>query len=297
MPPRRTLTAIPGIALYPLPCSPCNHWAEREGIRSRFASSCVRLAWRRAFASTRGRVDRRGALPASRIAGRHPDPSSVRPRVGSPLHLACPTAQPQSKGRARSTDHRKMQRGRVLVVNLAGCQAGHCAISHRRGVRFRTGASETAQDSKRYTDEARTSEIRRSTERVPELGVEPEAPHAPQQLRAAEPQRGGGPRLVAVRAPERFRDHLLLHLGQGVHIGPGCALRRRPRRDRSVGRRSRGDAELPGRDQLPGGEDERSLDGVLQLTDVAGPPVRLEQIARLAAQAGFRLAHLGAQRW
>ena len=35
------------------------------------------------------------------------------------------------------------------------------------------------------------------------LGVEPEAADAPEQLRAAWAQRGGGPGLVAVRAPER----------------------------------------------------------------------------------------------
>ena len=55
------------------------------------------------------------------------------------------------------------------------------------------------------------------------------------------------------------------------------------------------DAELPGRDQLTLGEDERPLDGVLQLADVAGPRVRREQIARLVAEAGVWLAHLTAQ--
>jgi hypothetical protein len=52
------------------------------------------------------------------------------------------------------------------------------------------------------------------------------------------------------------------------------------------------DAEVLRRDQPVLGEDERALDGILQLTDVAGPRMREQQRARLAAQAGLLPFHL-----
>ena len=42
-------------------------------------------------------------------------------------------------------------------------------------------------------------------------------------------------------------------------------------------------------------DNERSFDRVLQFPDVARPLVRLQQIARLAAQAGVPLADLGSE--
>src|SRR6266571_8918354 len=128
-----------------------------------------------------------------------------------------------------------------------------------------------------------------------QISVEPEPAHTPEKLRAAETQRSGGPGLVTVRAPERLDDHLLLELGQLTNVRPGPDLRGRASRSRDVVRRPRDDAELRGGDQLTIGEDERSLDGVLQLADVAGPRVRQDQIARLSAEAGLELTHVAAQ--
>ncbi len=60
-------------------------------------------------------------------------------------------------------------------------------------------------------------------------------------------------------------------------------------------RRTGDDAELCGGDQLTAGEDERSLNGILKLADVARPRVRENQIARLSAETRLELAHGTAQ--
>src|SRR6185369_9088224 len=96
-------------------------------------------------------------------------------------------------------------------------------------------------------------------------------------------------------APERLHDHVFFQLGEGAYFGRGFDVRARGDRRHSLTRWAQDDAELPGRDQLSPGEDERPLDGVLQLADVAGPRVRHEKITRLAAEAGLELAHVAAQ--
>src|SRR5205807_3248309 len=127
------------------------------------------------------------------------------------------------------------------------------------------------------------------------LRVESKAAYTPEKLGAAQTQCGGGPGFVAMRAVERIHDHLLFQVAQGARSGRTFEARGRSDRSRDVARWALCDAELPGRYQPTVRKDERPLDGVLQLADVAGPRVRHEELARLAAEARLELAHVAAE--
>src|SRR5258708_38306211 len=103
------------------------------------------------------------------------------------------------------------------------------------------------------------------------LRDEAEAPQSRVELGAAETEGDRGPGLVALRAPERLEDRLLLDLGQRPDDrwrarDGGRAGQAHPR-----GRRGRDDPEVGGGDEPSIGEDERSPDGGLPFTDIARP--------------------------
>ena len=124
-----------------------------------------------------------------------------------------------------------------------------------------------------------------------QLRDEAEAPQTRVELGAPETEGGRGPGLVALCAPERLEDRLLLDLGQRLDD------RRRARDDGRAGqahgrgRRRLGYPEVGGGDEVSVGEDERALDGVLQFTDVAWPAVRHEEIASLRTETCLAPSH------
>src|SRR5206468_7105628 len=113
---------------------------------------------------------------------------------------------------------------------------------------------------------------------------EAEAPQTRVELGAAETEGDRGPGLVALRAPERLEDRLLLELGQRLDDRRSARDGGRAGQAHRRGRRRPGDPEVGGGDEPSIGEDERPLDGVLQFTDVAWPAVRQEEIASLRTE-------------
>src|SRR6266850_4304356 len=99
---------------------------------------------------------------------------------------------------------------------------------------------------------------------------EAETAQSPEELRGAETEGRGGPRLVAVRAPEGVADQALLVLGDRQDGRHGFRRRAGDGRDGHLAR-SHDDPEVLRRDELAGGADQRPLDGVLQLANIAGP--------------------------
>src|SRR5258705_8268317 len=132
------------------------------------------------------------------------------------------------------------------------------------------------------------SRLLRTAQRLRE---EAEALQTRVELGAAETEGDRGAGLVALRAPERLEDRLLLDLGQRLDDRWRARDGGRPGQAHSRGRRARADPEVGGGDEPSIGEDERSLDGVLQFTDVARPAVRQEEIARLRTETCLTPSH------
>src|SRR5258705_6882246 len=124
-----------------------------------------------------------------------------------------------------------------------------------------------------------------------QLREEAEAPQTRVELRATETEGDRGPGLVAPRAPERLEDRLLLDRGQRLDGRWRAGDGGRAGQAHSRGRRGRDDPEVGGGDEPSIGEDERSLDGVLQFTDVARPAVRQKEIASLRAETCLTPSH------
>src|SRR5882724_731224 len=124
-----------------------------------------------------------------------------------------------------------------------------------------------------------------------QLRDEAEAPHARVELGAADTEGDRSPGLVALRAPERLEDRLLLNLGQRLDDRRRARDGGRAGQAHGRGRRGRGDPEVGGGDEVSVGEDERALDGVLQFTDVAWPAVRHEEIVSLGTELCLTPSH------
>src|SRR6266436_2042923 len=124
-----------------------------------------------------------------------------------------------------------------------------------------------------------------------QLRDEAKAPHARVELGAADTEGDRSPGLVALRAPERLEDRLLLDLGQRLDHRRRARDGGRAGQAHRRGRRGRGDPEVGGGDEPSVGEDEGPLDGVLQFTDVSRPAVLQEEIASLRTEACLTPSH------
>src|SRR5260370_24942660 len=90
------------------------------------------------------------------------------------------------------------------------------------------------------------SRLLRTAQRLRE---EAEAPQTRVELGAAETEGDRGPGLVALRAPERLEDRLLLDLGQRLDDRWRAQNDGRPGQAHRRGRRARDDPEVGGRDE------------------------------------------------
>ncbi len=124
------------------------------------------------------------------------------------------------------------------------------------------------------------------------FGGKPEALQTGVELRAGDPEERRRVRLIAFRLIQCGEDGALLQVGQPLWSGflgwpvAGCFLTNAPRA---------GQVEMGRREEAPVGKDEGPLHGVRKLPDVAGPPVGLQQLLRVAAQARLALAEFRAE--
>ena len=106
-----------------------------------------------------------------------------------------------------------------------------------------------------------------------ELGDQAETSQTRVERAAAETERSGRVGLVPLRSSERREHRLLLDLGQRLRRRRRALSCNRSGGDIDRGRRVSNNPEVASGDELSIGEDQRALDGVLQLTDVARPVV------------------------
>src|SRR5215467_15071806 len=112
------------------------------------------------------------------------------------------------------------------------------------------------------------------------------------KLPEAHPQEFGGASLDSARARERHLEVSILDLVQSrLQVEAiGGNLDGHVLRDARLLQIGRQRVRL---ERLPASEDQRALDDVLQLADVSGPAIVLEDRERLRADALHRLAELG----
>src|SRR5262249_37291713 len=108
---------------------------------------------------------------------------------------------------------------------------------------------------------------------------------------ATETERRGGARLVALRSPQRLDDGLLLDHGERLRLRRGVVGHRGRGRHAGPDPGDYDDAEVGRWGDLAIGKDQRALDSVLQLSNVSGPLVNEEQMARILAEARLAPSH------
>ncbi len=105
------------------------------------------------------------------------------------------------------------------------------------------------------------------------LREETEALQASIQRATAQAERQRGLGLVPSPTPQGVHHGLLLDLGEGLRRGGGAGNARCPEGKTRRRRGMSADAEMGGGDDVALGGNQRALDGVLKLADVARPGV------------------------